>query len=119
MYAAAIALRRAPHRLKVRPQHALLVVRGFLRLALQLQRALKKNPKSSDFGGLNYYLDHCADTHGHVKAVAFERHVASLQRDEASFLKAQRQAREERGAEEKRRRDGKKGKNGKDGKDDE
>ena len=39
------------------------------------------NPRSPDFGGLDPYTEHMADSSGLMRTPAFDRHVASLQKD--------------------------------------
>jgi hypothetical protein len=88
------------------------------RRLLQIQRAVRRSPRSPDFEGLEAFTSHSLDPSGGVLAVGFDRHVASVQKDEAFILKQQRMAREERDTDKDRRPPAaptKKGK-GKDGK---
>ena len=88
------------------------------RRILMIERAVKKNPKNPDFSGLEHYMANSLDASGGVVAPDFDKHVASLQRDEALIMKNWRLAREEHEAELKRRNASatKGGKDGKDGK---
>ena len=88
------------------------------RRILMIERAVKKNPKNPDFSGLEHYMANSLDASGGVVAPDFDKHVASLQRDEALIMKNWRLAREEHEAELKRRnasatKGGKDGKGGK------
>ena len=68
------------------------------RRILQIQKAVKKNPASPDFTGLEVYSQHLGDTGGAITTAAFDAHVATTQKAEAFFLKQTRIAREEEAA---------------------
>ena len=74
------------------------------RRVLQIQKAVRRNPRSPDFENLTEYMRHAADATGTVSAPVFDRHVADRQRDEAQVMKQTRLAREENDADEKRKR---------------
>ena len=74
------------------------------RRILQIQRAVRRNPRSPDFDTLSEYMKHAADSSGSVTAPVFEKHVAERQRDEAQVMKQNRLASEEAHADEKRRK---------------
>jgi hypothetical protein len=65
------------------------------RRLLQIQRAVRRNARAPDFDGLESYMSHALDPSGGVLAPDFDRHVASIQKDEAMILKQGRLAREE------------------------
>ena len=75
------------------------------RRLLQIQAAVRRNPKNPDFEGLEPYLAHSRDTSGLVRAPAFDKHVAEIQRAEAQVMKQRRQAREEQEANNKHKND--------------
>jgi hypothetical protein len=77
------------------------------RRLLQIQRAVKRNPRNPDFEGLDAYLSSALDPSGGVVSPEFDRHVAGLQRDEALIMKQGRLAREEADAEATRAAGGK------------
>ena len=79
------------------------------RRILQIQKAVRRSPKTPDFEGLSEYMKHVADPSGGVDAPSFDKHVAEVSKTEAVVLKQLRLQREETEAEGKRRR----GKNGK------
>ena len=62
---------------------------------LQIQKAVRKNPASPDFTGLEDYSQHLGDTGGAIPTSAFDLHVATTQTAEAVFLKQTRITREE------------------------
>ena len=74
------------------------------RRVLQVQKAVRRNPRSPDFENLTEYMRHAADATGTVSAPVFDRHVADRQRDEAQVMKQTRLAREENDADEKRKK---------------
>ena len=80
------------------------------RRILALQKAVRKNPRNPDFSGLEAYNKHVPDPGGALPAPKMDQHSATLQKNEAFFMKQTRLAREETEAEAKR-----KGKNGKGG----
>jgi hypothetical protein len=87
----------------------------------QIQTAERRSPRSPDLEGLEAFTSHSLDPSGGVLAVGFDRHVASVQTDEALILEQQRIAREERDTDKDRQPPAapqKKGK-GNDGKDEE
>ena len=68
------------------------------RRILQIQKAVKKNPSSPDFTGLEVYGQHLMDSGGAISTSQFDAHVATTQKAEAFFLKQTRLAREEEAA---------------------
>jgi hypothetical protein len=90
------------------------------RRILQLQRATRKNPRSPDFGGLDFYTQHVSMTTAGAATPEFDKHVASVQHAEAMIMKSQRLSQDEWDAAGKEK-DSKKnrGENKKDKKDDE
>ena len=82
------------------------------RWILQVQKAVKRNPKQPDFEGLQPYMAHIAAVSGTTLSPAFDRHMAETMKAEGSFLKSERLNREERASAEEKR---KKGKNKKEG----
>ena len=78
------------------------------RRVLMIQRAIKRNARAPDFEGLESYLSNALDPQGGVVSPDFEKHVAELQRNEATILKQQRLAHEEaEAATAKKKKDGK------------
>jgi hypothetical protein len=84
---------------------------GALRLAEHLARrvtmimkAVKRNPKSPDFGGLDLYTEHIPDPTVGLKVGEFDKHVVARQTVTAQILKQGRLTREEEDAEDKRNR---------------
>lgn len=69
------------------------------RRLLQIQRAVRKNPRAPDFEGLESYTAHGLDSTGGALALEFDKHVASTQRDTAFIMKQMRLNREEQDAE--------------------
>jgi len=74
------------------------------RRILQIQRAVKRNPKAPDFDTLGGYTKHLQDSTGRAHAPKFEQFITEGQKTEATFLKQDRLAREEAEAMEKRRK---------------
>ena len=74
------------------------------RRVLQIQKAVKRSPKSPDFEGLGDYMRHAADASQALAAPEFDKHIAERQRSEAQIMKQQRLQRDEVDQEEKRRR---------------
>ena len=74
------------------------------RRILQIQKAVRRNPKSPDFEGLEVYGRHMTDSSGSVFAPTFDKHVAETQRAAAITLKQDRLNREEQAHEETRRK---------------
>ena len=68
------------------------------RRILQIQKAVKKNPGSPDFTGLEVYGQHLIDAGGALPSSKFDAHVATTQKAEAFFMKQTRLAREEEAA---------------------
>jgi len=79
------------------------------RRMLQIQKAVKRNPKSPDFDSLEAYTRHMVDSTGSAFTPVFDKHVAEIQRASAVTLKQDRLNREE-AEHEKERQKGKKGK---------
>ena len=65
------------------------------RRLLQVQRAVRRNPRAPDFEGLEGYMRHSDGASGVALSPAFDKHIAELQKTEATVLKFQRLAREE------------------------
>ena len=81
------------------------------RRVLMIQRAVKRNPRSPDFDGLECFMPNALDVQGGIVTSEFEKHMSELQRSEAQIMKQQRLAREETEAlETKKKKD--KGKGG-------
>ena len=74
---------------------ALAGVEHMARRVLQIQRAVKKNAKAPDFDSLDSYMRHTADASGAAQCPTFEKHIAELQKTEATVAKSLRLAREE------------------------
>ena len=72
------------------------------RRALQLLRAVKRNPRAPSFEGLDAYMEHMDSATGAVRAPEFEKHVMEQQKAEAFVLKQQRLMRDEEEADRKR-----------------
>ena len=70
---------------------------------LQIQRAVRRSPKSPDFSGLEIYGRHMAEITPTAYAPNFDKFVAASMKDEAQTLKQARLTREEQDADEKRR----------------
>ena len=65
------------------------------RRALQIQRAVRKNPLNPDFLGLESYLLHMTDSTGVAPTPLFDGHIANLARADAQVMKQFRKNREE------------------------
>jgi hypothetical protein len=65
------------------------------RRLLQLQRAVRANPRSPDFTGLHKMIEHHLDEAGGVTAREFTKHIAVEAESEARILKQNRLLREE------------------------
>jgi hypothetical protein len=65
------------------------------RKILRTQRAVKRSPKSPDFGGLDGMLAHAFDESGGVVCSKFDKFFSDQQRDQAFILKQQRLWKEE------------------------
>ena len=65
------------------------------RRLLQVQRAVRRNPRGPDVEGLEGYMRHSDGASGVALSPAFDKHIAELQKTEATVLKFQRLAREE------------------------
>ena len=85
-------------------------VEHIARRVLQIQKAVKRNPKNPDFEGLGEYMKHSADASQTLGAPAFDRHVAEKQKVEGMILKQQRLQREEVEHDNKHRKPAKGGK---------
>ena len=73
------------------------------RRMLMIQRAVKRNPRSPDFVGLDAFMSNAMDSQGGTVTLEFEKYVAEVQRAEAQVMKQQRMAKEEVDALEKRK----------------
>ena len=82
------------------------------RRILMIQRAVKRNPRSPDFDGLESFLANTLDSQGGIVTLEFEKYMAGIQQAEAQVMKQQRMAREEVEALDKKRKSGKKGDKG-------
>jgi hypothetical protein len=65
------------------------------RRILQLQRAIRKNPRAPDFAGLDFYTQHVSMTTAGAPTPDFDKHVAAVQHAEAMIMKSQRLSQEE------------------------
>ena len=86
-------------------------VEHLARRALQLQKAIKRNPKAPDFEGLSEYTRHCSDVVHALTTPEFDKHVAEKQKQDSWIMKNQRSQREESEQCEKNRQTRKRGKN--------
>ena len=68
------------------------------RRILQLQRAIRTSPRSPDFEGLDFYLQHMSDWTGLPQTPGFDKCIAEQQKNHSTFMKNARQAREEEAA---------------------
>jgi hypothetical protein len=57
---------------------------------LQLQRAIRKNPRSPDFGGLDFYTHHVGMTTAGAATPEFDNPVCAVQHANAMIMKSQR-----------------------------
>ena len=78
-----------------------------IRRLVQIETAVRKNPKQPDFEGLDVVMAQPVGDTGDVATRDFSRWVAERQKDEAQILKQNRQWREERANEKKRQKGGK------------
>jgi hypothetical protein len=69
-------------------------VEHICRRLLQIQKAVKRSPKSPDFSGLDIYMAHL-DMSGAIQAPSFDKFIAGEQREANFILKQSRLAREE------------------------
>ena len=65
------------------------------RRVMQLQRAIRRDPKSPNFEGLDTHLRHAADSTGVIFAPEYEKYIAEVDRAHAQTLKQNRLAKEE------------------------
>ena len=85
---------------------------------LRIQRAVRRNPRTPDFSGLDGMTRQAFDETGGIICSEFDKHYAESQRAQAQVMKQSRLWREEQDADDKRRRGGDKNdKNEKDKKD--
>ena len=82
------------------------------RRALQIQKAIKRNPRAPDFEGLDHYLIGALDSGGGAAALSFDKFVADKQRDEGQMMKQSRLLREEGENDAKRKNNNRKKKGG-------
>jgi hypothetical protein len=73
------------------------------RRILQIQRAVKRNPKSPDFSGLECFVTHTLDHTAGLTTTDFDKYISEVQRAEAQVMKQQRLQREETDAHSKRK----------------
>ena len=81
---------------------------------LRIQRAVRRNPRTPDFSGLDGMTRQAFDETGGIVCSEFDRHYAESQRTQAQVMKQSRLWREEQEADDKRRRGGDKGDRDKD-----
>ena len=65
------------------------------RRILQVQKAVRRNPKAPDFEGLEAYMAHAADPSLALAASSFEAHIGDVLKAESAILKQSRLAKEE------------------------
>ena len=75
-----------------------------IRWLLMIEQAVKRSPRTPTFEGLDHYITHALDEAGGVITSTFTKHIAEEQKSEATVLKQQRLHREERKADDARRR---------------
>jgi hypothetical protein len=75
------------------------------RRILQIQRAVRRAPRSPDFSGLEAYVEHVSMTSLGAPTPEFDRHVAEIQKVEAQIMKSQRLSQEETNAANKGRKE--------------
>ena len=68
------------------------------RRALQIQKAVRANPRSPNFDGLDHYLRHLDFASGIAHTPAVAAFIAQMQEAEASHRKALRHSRDEEDA---------------------
>ena len=61
-----------------------------VRRLLMIQKAVKRNAKAPDFDGLEIYLSHRYDSSGGVVSSNFDKHIAEMQKSEATIMKQMR-----------------------------
>ena len=81
---------------------------------LRIQWAVRRNPRTPDFSGLDGMTRQAFDETGGIVCSEFDRHYAESQRTQAQVKKQSRLWREEQEADDKRRRGGDKGDRDKD-----
>ena len=80
------------------------------RRIVQIEAAVRRNPKVPDYSGLEVFLAANTDESGAATTVVFNQWVADRQKDQAQIAKQGRLLREEKEAEKKRAADPKGGK---------
>ena len=65
------------------------------RRLLQLQRAVRRNPRAPDYEGLQVYMAHSMEANGTVRSTQFDKFVSTVMEADAKILKQQRLAKEE------------------------
>ena len=73
---------------------------------LRIQRAVRRNPRTPDFSGLDGMTRQAFDETGGIICSEFDKHYAESQRAQAQVMKQSRLWREEQDADDKRRRGG-------------
>ena len=73
------------------------------RRVLQLQKAIRRSPKSPDFSGSEPYLRHVADPSLGAATPKFDEFVSGVLKSEGAWMKQSRLAKEEQEAQDKRR----------------
>ena len=79
------------------------------RRLVQIEAAVRRNPKVPDFSGLDVLMSAATDESGAATTAVFTQWVADRQKDQATIAKQGRLLREEKEAERKRAADPKKG----------
>ena len=79
------------------------------RRLVQIEAAVRRNPKVPDFSGLDVLMSAATDESGAATTAVFTEWVADRQKDQATIAKQGRLLREEKDAERKRAADPKKG----------
>ena len=73
------------------------------RRLLQIQRAVRKNPRNPEFDGLESFMMHMPSSAGVAHAPKFDKYIAEEQKTQAQILKQQRMQKEEVDADADRR----------------
>ena len=74
------------------------------RCILMILKAVRRSPKNPDFEGLDVYQLHLQDSSGAVHAPEFDKHASEYMRNTAVMMKQDRLNREEKEADEKRKK---------------
>ena len=76
------------------------------RRVLQIQKAVRKNPKSPDFTGLDYYMASALDPSGGLSTSSFETHISKIQLTAAQIMRQNRLLGEEISSDTKQKKEG-------------